>query len=81
MSDAQDSSKNRLKQLKKQKIMEREKIIQEQHGTNSVYSASVMSLNKTKKMTLEETERLIVLENERHARLIGQLKAAEAKNR
>lgn len=36
---------------------------------------------KNKKANLEELERQMKVEKERHDRLIGQLKAAEARNR
>jgi ATP-dependent Clp protease ATP-binding subunit ClpA len=47
---------------------------------SSVYSRSV-NLIQNSKLTYEETEELLRLERERHNRLIGQLKAAEARNR
>lgn len=40
-----------------------------------------MAINRGRKMNLLEAEELMRLERERHERLIGQLKAAEAKNR
>ncbi len=40
-----------------------------------------MNGDKNKKLTLAETEEMIKFERERHERLIGQLKAAEARNR
>jgi hypothetical protein len=51
-----------------------------QEETNN-YSNSTGSMAKDKKMTLEETEQMLKFEKERHERLIGQLKAAEARNR
>lgn len=63
--------------------MEREEEVKKIQESNSIFTASVMSMNveKNKKLTLEETEQMIRFEKERHARLIGQLKAAEARNR
>lgn len=81
ISEAQTSSKQRLKQFRKSQIVEREKKIQDIIDSNSMYSTSMMSINKSKKMTLDETERMVAFERERHERLIGQLKAAEARNR
>lgn len=81
ISEAQTSSKKRLKQFRMSQINERERKIQEIVDTNSMYSTSMMSMNKSKKMTLEETEKMVSFEKERHERLIGQLKAAEARNR
>lgn len=49
-----------------------------------MYSASFVSANnpaKNKKISVEEAEKMMKLEKERHERLIGQLKAAEARNR
>jgi hypothetical protein len=61
--------------------MEREKTLRKE--ASSLYSPmSMASLTKSKKkLTLQETEQMIKFEKERHERLIGQLKAAEAKNR
>jgi hypothetical protein len=63
--------------------MEREEELKKLQSTNDIYSASVVSMNseKNKKLTLAETEEMIKFERERHERLIGQLKAAEARNR
>lgn len=63
--------------------MERELEIKQIQESNSIFTASVLSMNaeKNKKLTLKETEQMIQFEKERHARLIGQLKAAEARNR
>ena len=44
-------------------------------------NSTSVNVEKNKKLTLEETEQMIRFEKERHARLIGQLKAAEARNR
>ena len=60
--------------------MEREKEVKKRLETASVYSNSIAS-NRDKKLTLEETEEILKIEKERHERLIGQLKAAEARNR
>lgn len=81
ISDAQISSQKRLKLFRNSVAMEREKKIQDIIESNSMYSTSVMSMNKNKKLTLAETEQMILFEKERHGRLIGQLKAAEARNR
>lgn len=82
ISEAQTSSKQRLKQFRMSQVFEREKKIQDIIESNSMYSTSMMSINKSKKkMTLDETERMVAYERERHERLIGQLKAAEARNR
>lgn len=63
--------------------MEQEEEVRKIQETNSIFTASVMSMNieKNKKLTLEETKQMIRFEKERHARLVGQLKAAEARNR
>ena len=80
ISDAQSESQKRLNQLKKEKKMEREKDVKKRLESTSVYSNSMAS-NKDKKLSLEETEEMLKYEKERHDRLIGQLKAAEARNR
>ncbi len=80
ISDAQSNSQKRLNQLKKEKHMEREKDVKKRLDSTSVYSNSMAS-NKDKKLTLEETEEMLRYEKDRHDRLIGQLKAAEARNR
>lgn len=63
--------------------MEREEELKKIQESKSIFSASVISINgeKNKKLTLAETEEMIKFERERHERLIGQLKAAEARNR
>lgn len=61
--------------------MDREQKVKEMLESNSIYSSSLMSVNKSKKLTLDETENMLRFEKERHDRLIGQLKAAEARNR
>lgn len=81
ISEAQTSSKQRLREFRRSQVIEREKKIQEIIDSNSMYSTSMMTINKTKKLTLDETERMVAFERDRHERLIGQLKAAEARNR
>lgn len=63
--------------------MERENELKKIQESKNIFSASVIPLNgeKNKKLTLAETEDMIKFERERHERLIGQLKAAEARNR
>ncbi len=80
---AQYSSVERLQELRKKKIMEREEELKKIQDSKNIFSASVISINgeKNKRMTLAETEEMIKFERERHERLIGQLKAAEARNR
>jgi hypothetical protein len=79
ISDAQSNSQKRLNQQRKERNMEREKMVKKIVETTSVYSNSMA--NKDKKLTLEEKEEIIKYEKERHDRLVGQLKAAEARNR
>lgn len=51
-------------------------------SSSSIYSSeSMVNSAKNKKVNLGEIEQQIKTEKERHARLIGQLKAAEARNR
>lgn len=63
--------------------MEREEELKKIQDSKNIFSASVISVSgeKNKKLTLAETEEMIKFERERHERLIGQLKAAEARNR
>jgi hypothetical protein len=63
--------------------MEKEEELQKIQDSNALFTASVLSINaeKNKRLTLQETEKMLRFERERHARLIGQLKAAEARNR
>ena len=63
--------------------MERENELKKIQESKNIFSAAVIPLNgeKNKKLTLAETEDMIKFERERHERLIGQLKAAEARNR
>ena len=63
--------------------MEKEAAIKKIQESNSIFSNSVVSLNgeDNKKLTLEQTEEMLRFERDRHERLIGQLKAAEARNR
>jgi fructose-1,6-bisphosphatase/sedoheptulose 1,7-bisphosphatase-like protein len=61
--------------------MEREKKIKEMLDLDPMHSTSLISVNKSKKLTLEETEEMVKFEKERHDKLIGQLKGAEARNR
>ena len=63
--------------------MEKEEEIRKIQESNPVFSNSLVSLNgeDSKKLTLEQTEEMLRFERERHDKLIGQLKAAEARNR
>lgn len=83
IQSAQYSSIERLKELRRKRMMEREDELKKIQESKSIMSASVLSINgdKNKKLTLAETEEMIEFERERHERLIGQLKAAEARNR
>lgn len=81
--DAQYSSIERLQEIRRKRIMERENELKKIQESKNIFSAAVIPLNgeKNKKLTLAETEDMIKFERERHERLIGQLKAAEARNR
>ncbi|CAF0836953.1 unnamed protein product [Brachionus calyciflorus] len=85
VAEAQTYSKKQISEFNKNKILERKKqLITIMETSQSIYSSSVSSANdliKDKKTTLEEAERIIKIEKDRHDRLIGQLKAAEARNR
>lgn len=83
IQSAQYSSIERLQEIRRKRIMEREDELKKIQDSKNIFSASVISINgeKNKKLTLAETEEMIRFERERHERLIGQLKAAEARNR
>jgi len=72
-----------LQELRRKQITKREEELKKIQESKSIFSASTISMNadKNKKLTLAETEEMIKFERERHERLIGQLKAAEARNR
>ncbi len=72
-----------MQELKRKRISEREEELKKIQESKAIFSASAISMNgdKNKKLTLAETEEMIKFERERHERLIGQLKAAEARNR
>ena len=63
--------------------MEREEELKKIQDSNGIFSASIVTMpgEKNKKLTLAETEEMLKFERDRHERLIGQLKAAEARNR
>lgn len=80
ITNAQYLSIERLQELRRKRIMEREEELKNIKESKAIFSASGMRENN-KKLTLAETEEMIKFERERHERLIGQLKAAEARNR
>lgn len=65
-----------------QLLEHKKQLIRQMESSSSIYSTEPLTnLTKSKKVNVEETERLMKLEKERHDKLIGQLKAAEARNR
>jgi ATP-dependent Clp protease ATP-binding subunit ClpA len=81
IAEAQKQSQKRLNELKQQQLKKREQSLKEQQA-NSMYTLErISNPNATDKLNLAESEELIRIEKERHGRLIGQLKAAEARNR
>lgn len=83
IADAQSDSKKRIREFYNSQLLEHKKqLIRKMESSSSIYSTEPMTnLTKNKKPDLQETERLMKIEKERHDRLIGQLKAAEARNR
>ena len=61
--------------------MDRESDIKRFQEDDTVYASSLMAINKGRKIGIKQAEELMLFERERHERLIGQLKAAEARNR
>ncbi len=80
VAEAQKSSKKRLDNFKHKDLMNKQKqIVNLESSSHSLRSASAH--NKSKTLSLDEQEQLLRQEKEKHERLIGQLKAAEARNR
>ena len=77
--EAQKDSKNRLKELYKKQLFDRKKALEKMQEA-SAFDLSKKS-SKNLKQAIEEAEAYAKYEKERHERLIGQLKAAEAANR
>ncbi|RMZ96840.1 LKAAEAR1 isoform X2 [Brachionus plicatilis] len=83
IAEAQSDTKKRIRELHQSQLLEHKKqLIRQMESSSSIYSTEPLTnLTKSKKVNVEETERLMKLEKERHDKLIGQLKAAEARNR
>lgn len=78
--EAQKDSKKRLKELIRNELLERKKEMEKMQESIS-YNLPIKANEKNLKKALEEADKFAKFEKERHERLIGQLKAAEAANR
>ncbi len=77
--EAQKDSQRRLKELIKKELMDKKKDLEKIQEASTINLSSKTSKNL--RQAIEEAEQYAKYEKERHERLIGQLKAAEAANR